>query len=401
MENEKNKTGIQSKPNVLIVDDKPDNLELAQEILEDEGICITIATNGRKAIEITKNEYPDLILLDIAMPEIDGYETCRILKEDKNTSHIPVIFVSARNDSMDVLKGFESGAVDYVHKPFNALELLSRVKTHLDLKLSKEKLLDMNNILEHKVAERTKELKIANEELQEANEKLEHLDTAKSDFLSLISHELRTPLNGIIGYTSLLKKTAKDDKEQKAFLSSLNKLIDSLVKISENSLLFTELRASNYVSKLKPVLIEEATEKALDTFKHQIDEKDITYQNLTVNSNISILSDQYLLINCLEILLDNAVKFSPHEGLITLKATYDDEVTTLEIKDEGPGFTQKALDNVFQVFERDNFQNAYTGFGLGMATAKLIMDALKGKIKIQNDENGGAVVALTFKSLVR
>jgi len=132
MNNNKEKQEI---PLVLIVDDVPKNIQLLGNILNNEGYDIIIAENGKEALERISDVLPDIILLDIMMPEMDGYETCKILKENDRTRDIPVIFLTAKTEMEDIVKGFNAGSVDYVTKPFNSTELMARVKTHIKLKI--------------------------------------------------------------------------------------------------------------------------------------------------------------------------------------------------------------------------------------------------------------------------
>jgi two-component system, sensor histidine kinase and response regulator len=384
---------VPEQKHILLVEDNKDNIELALEILTEEGYRVGVARNGLEALEyIEKNQKPDLILLDIAMPEMDGFQTCIQLKGNENTSDIPIIYLSALNESASIVKGFELGAVDYVLKPFSFYELLSRVRTHIELKESREKLLSVNNYLEKVVEERT-------HELRHAYERLEHLDKAKTEFLSLISHELRTPLNGIIGYFSLFKEmvdqpAAIDDQ----FKNSVDDLIKKLLRFSDLSILFTELRSSYYASKNEDVVINASIESVMEPLKPLADAKKLDVVN-TIEDGEILIADRYLFNNCLDIVLDNAIKFSPERGEVKISCFYADGFKTMVITDDGPGFTDKARNYLFDLFETDNFSNAYSGFGLGMATLKLIMDTFEGRVEIGNKSEKGAIIKLSFKSI--
>ncbi|MCP4726748.1 MAG: response regulator [bacterium] len=150
------------KADILIVDDTPENLQLLNGLLKKEGYKVRLLPNGKMAINAVNNEPPVLILLDINMPEMDGYEVCKILKSSPKTRDVPIIFLTAKTEMEDLIKGFKLGAVDYITKPFNQEELLARVKTHTQLTLSREKIVDLNDKLQE-----------ANQELTEWNEKLE------------------------------------------------------------------------------------------------------------------------------------------------------------------------------------------------------------------------------------
>jgi len=376
---------------ILLIEDNLDNIELATEILSQEGYFVGIAKNGIEALEyIEKKDLPDLFLLDIAMPEMDGFQTCMRLKDDKRTADIPIIFLSALNDTANIVKGFELGAVDYVFKPFNFYELLSRVKTHIELKENRTKLKSVNQYLEKVVDERT-------QELRHAYDRLEHLDKAKTEFLSLISHELRTPLNGIIGYFSLLNESDADTAIiDDSFKDSVDELIKKLLRFSDLSILFTELRSSYYDSKSQEIVIIEIIEKIVEQHQQAISAKRL-YLNVSFDQNIKLIADSYLFNNCMEIVIDNATKFSPENGEIKIDIEEDDEYLTMIVTDDGPGFTDKARNYLFELFETDNFSNTYSGFGLGMATVKLIMDTLEGKVDIKNNNGKGAAIKMSFK----
>ena len=147
-----------SKQNdILIVDDMPDNLSLLMQMLTEHGYRVRPVLNGKLALQVVQNSLPDLILLDILMPGIDGYEVCRRLKAEEHTRDIPIIFISALDDTMDKVKAFELGGVDYITKPFQEKEVLARVKTHLDLRQAKEEIRRMNATLEKRVIERTRQ----------------------------------------------------------------------------------------------------------------------------------------------------------------------------------------------------------------------------------------------------
>ena len=179
-------------PVILIVDDNPQNLQVLGKQLQGENYEIEFAINGPAALDWLSIKKFDLILLDINMPGMSGFDVCREIRLHSEMNNIPIIFLSADTDRDSILRGFELGAQDYITKPFDSRELIVRVKTHLALKNSLEKLEQLNITLEEKVLERTIQLKEANEKLEKFNLKLLDLDKAKSEFLGLISHEIRT-----------------------------------------------------------------------------------------------------------------------------------------------------------------------------------------------------------------
>jgi two-component system sensor histidine kinase/response regulator len=388
------------KSEVLIVDDIPSNLNFLSEVLHLEGIGVLLATSGADAIEIARYKHPDLILLDIAMPLMDGYEVCARLKADPSIQDIPVIYLTARTEPEDILKGFETGAVDYILKPFNATELIARVRTHLELRAKTEALKTINVHLEEEVRQRTAEITEANRNLTETNRKLaiayedlSNLDKAKDEFIRHINHELRTPLQGIHGFTLILEDIV-ESPEQKEYLQAINSLVKRLVKLSEISLLFTEIKAKNYKITLKPLSLKHSISQILEIFRN--DRERITVLHSVPEDNFFIKADQRLMNTCLELVIDNALKYTPEDGKVIIRTFHEDCLAGVEIMDEGPGFTSKALENLYELFSADNLRYHSHGFGVGLATAKVILDTLSGKLDISNLPDRGAAVRMVF-----
>ncbi len=390
------------KSEVLIVDDIPSNLNFLSEVLHLEGIGVMLATSGADALQIAHYKHPDLILLDIAMPVMDGYEVCARLKADPATKDIPVIYLTARTEPEDILKGFETGAVDYILKPFNATELIARVKTHLELKAKTEALQSINQKLEEQVKQRTAEISEANRNLRDTNRKLEqayqdlsNLDKAKDEFIRHINHELRTPLQGIHGFTLILEDIV-ESPEQKEYLQAINSLVKRLVKLSEISLLFTEIKAKNYKIILKPVSLKHSVSQILELFRKESERIIVMHTNQ--DEGLFIKADQRLMNTCLELVVDNALKYTPEDGKVIIRTFYEDSFAGVEILDEGPGFTAKALESLYELFTADNLRYHSHGFGVGLATAKVILDTLSAKLEISNLPDKGAAVKMVFSN---
>ncbi len=388
------------KNQILIVDDIPSNLNFLSEVLYDEGIGIMLATNGQDALEIARQQIPDLILLDVAMPVMDGYEVCARLKEDPVTKDIAVIYLTARTEPEDILKGFETGAVDYILKPFNGSELIARVKTHLELKEKTEALKAINLSLEEEVRQRTAELTLSNASLKETNKKLEQayddlsrLDQAKDEFIRHINHELRTPLQGIHGFTLILEEIVTSP-EQKEYIQAINSLVKRLVKLSEISLVFTEIKANNYKISLGPVSLKKTIELSLESFRAYDDR--IVIQGDLEKNDLIVQADQKLLVICLDQIIDNALKYSHESEKVFIKTNRYEGRIVIEITDGGPGFSAKALENLFELFSADNLKYRSYGFGIGLATVKIILDTMHASLDIDNLPGKGALVRIGF-----
>lgn len=389
------------KPQVLIVDDIPSNLNFLSEVLYVEGIGVLLATGGTDALEIARYKLPDLILLDIAMPVMDGYEVCASLKADPATRDIPVIYLTARTEPEDILKGFQSGAVDYILKPFNATELIARVRTHLQLKNITAELKSVNSRLEEEVYLRTAEIVRTNDELTNANRKLgkayedlSNLDKAKDEFIRHINHELRTPLQGIHGFTLILEDIV-ESPEQKEYIQAINSLVKRLVKLSEISLLFTEIKAKNYNITFKPLLLKNSVAQVLESFRNE--QPRIIVNHEETDQNILVQSDQRLLNTCLELVIDNALKYTSETGRVAIRIFHNDDHSGIEVSDNGPGFSAKAMESLYDLFTADNLRYHSHGFGIGLATVKIILDTLSAKLEINNLPEGGAMVRMMFE----
>ena len=259
MENSDRQDTRQPKGVILITDDNPNNIRILYGMLEEEGYSVRVTLDGNQALESIAADKPDLLLLDINMPGMNGYEVCRILKASEETAHIPVIFISALDSPIDKVTAFSCGGVDYITKPFQINEVMARVATHLRLyRLQME--------LEELVAERTLELQKTLTQLEIAHKRLELLNQTKSEFLSMISHEMRTPLNGILGLTDLVMDECVDGETineikpmyAQAKKRMLNLLTDSMnldrLEITGSEIVCSRIPASELINSFRDEL---------------------------------------------------------------------------------------------------------------------------------------------------
>lgn len=381
---------------ILIVDDNPQNLQVLGKILLENKYKIEFSTSGEAALKWLKTRKFDLILLDINMPGMNGFEVCSEIRATPELNNVPVIFLSADSDRDSILKGFELGAQDYVTKPFDSRELLVRVRTHLKLKDSLEELEKFNRLLEEKVIERTSQLKESNENLEKSNIKLLNLDKVKTDFLNLISHEIRTPLNGILGPLELLKGPLYT-REISDLIEMLNTSVKRLEKFSLDALMITKLKTRPGELKKEMVnlsnLINEAINEEKDSFlsgRIKI-EKNIT----TITDFIS--GEPGLIKKCISNILNNAIRFSPDDGTILINAYTENQTVICEISDRGKGFAVEDFEKVFELFTTDN-EYKDNSLGIGLPVSRMIMEEHGGSITIGNNPDGGAYVRLIFQN---
>ena len=234
---------------ILIVDDNFTNLEVLSETLTRSGFQVSVAIDGESAIDQVKYHPPSLILLDIMMPGIDGFETCVRLKRDPISKNIPVIFMTALSNTETKVKGFSLGAVDYITKPFQREEVLVRVQVQLKLQNLSKTLEDQNQLLRHEIQQREHAeilLKAAKEEADKANQ-------AKSEFLANMSHEVRTPLNGILGYAQILQTSKNFNEKERKGLNIIHQcgthlltLINDVLDLSKIEARKMELYATSF-----------------------------------------------------------------------------------------------------------------------------------------------------------
>jgi len=236
---------------ILLVDDTQANLDILCQVLEPEGYSISMAPNGEVALRIVERVMPDLILLDVMMPGIDGFEVCRRLKADEKTQEIPVIFITAEADTTRVVTGFDVGGVDYILKPFREEEVVVRVETHL------------------KINHLTRELAQKNDELSEANAHIREATERKSRFLASMAHELRTPLTAIMGYVdNMLEGIGGELSErQQHVLGRVGENSDHLLNLVNDLLDLSKIEAGRMELNLVPVNLTELIDSCADTVR--------------------------------------------------------------------------------------------------------------------------------------
>src|SRR5271163_3413950 len=242
---------------IMIVDDNPANLKLLEDMLEQQGHEVRSFPLGRLALAAAKDHSPDLMLLDVNMPEMNGYEVCERLKATPELFDIPVIFLSALNETQDKVKAFRSGAVDYISKPFQFEEVHARVETHLSLHALQRELKAQNERLERTVAARTREL-------SDANHRLTILDTSKNDFLNLISHEFRTPLNGLLGVGEIILDNMPATEENIKLQALFERSRQRILAILGDAMLLTEIDVNGERFRSARVSFDEALKSALE-----------------------------------------------------------------------------------------------------------------------------------------
>jgi two-component system, sensor histidine kinase and response regulator len=380
---------------VLAVDDNPKNIQVIGSILMEANYEVGFAMDGKQALELlAESKDYDLVLLDVNMPVMNGFEACKAMRRNEFLREIPVIFLTAMNEPENILTGFDVGGQDYVSKPFNSKELLSRVKTHLDLKRSKDQLKMVNQWLEIKVKERTQELQKANEELEIANNELIYLDKAKGDFLEKLSHEIRAPLAGIMGFISVLQNDM-NPTELLELLKYLDVSAARLERFTTISMLITELRTKTTSISREDVKVDDMLEFIKQRQADQIQLRNMSIVVDGAIDTITINGERNLLEICFESLLDNALKYSPSGSKLTIGIKYHAGQVICSFIDQGRKFNPETLTKIYELLSQMD-KHFEDNEALDLALVNLIMNAHQGKMEVTNNDDGGATIRLFF-----
>jgi signal transduction histidine kinase len=364
-----------AKPTILVVDDTPDNLILMSSLLNGD-YQVKIANGGAKALKIAASDSPpDLILLDIMMPEMDGYEVCRQLKLNPRTMHIPVIFLTAKSEVEDEKKGLELGAIDYITKPISPPIVLARVKNHLALQ------------------EIYKALKIATLIAEKAN-------LAKSEFLSSMSHELRSPLNAILGFSQLLESGSPTPTQHEYLahilqagwhlLTLINEILD-LAKIENR-----QVSLSQETVSLAEVMLE-----CQAIIQQQAQQRNVTLSFPLFSIPLYVRSDRTRLKQILINLLSNAVKYNTRSGTVKVSCNVSTlGRTRVSIADNGAGLKPEQLAQLFQPFNRLGQETgSVEGTGIGLVVTKRLVELMEGVIGVESIVGKGSVFWFELNSV--
>lgn len=364
------------KPNILAVDDNRDNLMLIELMLAELDINLVLASSGEKALEHVLNQEFAVILLDVQMPEMDGFEVAKHLQSNKRTKAIPIIFVTANvGDESFMIKGYESGAVDFLPKPVNDVILLSKVKIFMQLYLQKRDLIELKK------------------QADKANE-------AKSTFLSTMSHEIRTPLNGVIGVSELLQESELND-EQQQLTSMIHSSGESLLELINDVLDLSKIEAGQLEFESIHFDLRTTIDKAIDTVAIKAQEKNLELP-VIYSHDIpeGVIGDPTRLRQIIVNLINNAIKFTKN-GEVTLKLTIvpntDPENLAqkwvlFEVIDTGIGIPEDRLNRLFKSFSQvsDSTAREYGGTGLGLSISKQLVEGMKGNIGVNSVEGEGS-----------
>ncbi len=373
---------------ILVVDDTHENLRLLSQILSEDGYHVRPVSNGSRALSAANAKPPDLVLLDIMMPDMDGYAVCRHLKANTSTRDIPVIFISALNDVVDKVKGFRLGAVDYITKPFEAEDVLSRVKTHVGLRLMQRQLSEQNRQLQQEIAER----KRAEAALQEAN-------ATKNTFFSILAHDLRSPFSSVLGSIeiALTYFDQLTPEELQQHIVRIKKSAEVFYALLENLLTWARIQRGRMEYQPENIPLHDLVEHLLDLFASPAEQKKLVLER-DVPHSLSVYADINMLNTILRNLVSNALKFTPERGRINLTAMVRDGVVEIVIADTGIGITDVELADLLRIDRKTTTlgTGGEHGTGLGLPLCQDLAKMNHGHIHLESTPGQGTTITVSM-----
>ncbi|HJX63134.1 MAG TPA: hybrid sensor histidine kinase/response regulator [Polyangia bacterium] len=360
-------TTRQGVASILIVDDNPVNLQVLTSMLKQSGWRPRPVTSGQLGLQAARNEPPDLVLLDVNMPEMNGYEVCEQLKADTRLASIPVIFVSALGETMDKVRGFTVGGVDYITKPFQLDEVKARVTTHLELRRQRR-------------------------ELQASYDKLREGERLRDSLVHMIVHDLRSPLTAISAYLQLFGQEAKEKlgAETQEDIASAMHATRNMVRMINEILDVSKMEAQMMKLDLRECDLVQVVEQILDDLKSLVGARHLAFERPAAPARV--LADQEIVSRIVQNFLANALRFAPADGEIRVGIVAETEHVRIFVADTGPGIPPDFRESIFDKFvQLDGSalpRNRSTG--LGLAFCKMAVEAHGGRIGVDSEMGKGS-----------
>lgn len=347
---------------ILIVDDVLPNIQIAAAILQMDGYTVETAESGPEALKHIRAFPVDLILLDIMMPDMDGFEVARTIKGMEKFADVPIIYLTARNDEESITKGFEIGAVDYITKPFRGAELRMRVRNHLKLRFIQRR-------------------------LQEAN-------ASKDKFFSIIAHDLRSPFTALVGMSQYLATGIDqlDAETAKEFLEGMHKSSKNAFNLLENLLEWARIQTARMPIEPQEIDIAEIVRENLALFDVNINNKRLHIENNLQPAEIAY-ADENSINAVVRNLLSNAIKFTPEEGKISLHSNRTEHEVIITVQDSGEGIEPDVLPTLFRIDVRQTHTGTKQekGSGLGLVLCREFIEKNGGQISVESEPGQGTL----------
>lgn len=366
----------QTRPfKVLLIDDDESIVKTIEKILVNKNYIIYSSLSGQDALTHISNIIPDIILLDILMPKMDGYEVCKAIKQDSRFENVPVIFITESNDPDNIIKAFESGGVDYILKPFNHKALLARLDTHLQLKVSQETLKELNKV--------------------------------KLKFFSIMTRDIKDHLIGVKGIADFLVQDLEQDCESNTEGIKMAKILQDdskrLYELLENLIEWASIEIGQMTFNPKEISIKEFIAEKIQLLQFYATDKKLIV-NLDCEDDIILKTDPEALKTIFLKILSNAIKYNNPKGTIDIKIIRKKNKCVFSIIDTGIGMDADVINNIFRL-DTPHPKTIGTaeekGAGLGLIICKSIIDKLNGKILIESKKFRGANVTFEIPDFVK
>lgn len=358
---------MNTKPSILVVDDNQENLKVVSSFLK-EHYKIALALNGSTALKILEQIPVDLILLDIMMPEMDGYEACSSIKSIPAYKQIPIIFLSAKDNKEDIVQGFKLGAVDYVTKPFNREELLMRVSNHIDLYFSHQKLIELNR--------------------------------NRDKLYSIIAHDIRSPFAGIMQMIEAVSHGYVKPGTNEFFelMDILKKRSHETHNLLNNLLQWANVNTENFKLHIMPTNMFRIITECIALQLGNAADKSITIENM-LSENCTAFCDEVTIHTVFRNILSNAIKFTPKGGSVTISEEQNKKELYIKVQDTGVGMDKKTVDSIFTKNDiiSSKGTNNESGSGFGLVMVKDFIARNQGSIAVTSIPKQGTTITVMLQ----
>jgi len=368
--------------NILVVDDHEKNRQLAEAQLVTAGYSVTLAEDGGRALERFGQRVPDLVLLDVMMPKLDGFQTCQRMRALRGGADVPIVFITALSDLASYEQALASGADDFLTKPVNRTELLMRVRSLLRIKRLND------------------ELKKGSDVIRSQRDALVVAQGQKEELMALVVHDLKNPLTPMLGNVQFLERTPQLGPDQREALRDIGQAAVSMHRMVLNLLDISKSEDGTLAPRLAPLEVGALFEELRSTFGRSAAARNVTIEAAGPLEKIVMQADADLFRRLLENLLDNAIRHSPSGGTVRLEGVVEGGRTELGVRDQGPGVPEEHRARVFEkYFQIDRGAASVAtraGRGLGLAFCRLAAEAHGGRIWVEESPPRGSVFRVSL-----
>lgn len=359
---------------ILIVDDVVSNVLLLKILLTNEKFQVCTASNGNMCIEMAKSEHPDLILLDVMMPDLNGFDTAVILKKDPETQEIPIIFLTALNNPSDLVKGFQVGANDFLTKPFNKEELVMRVMHQIQLVAAKRIIVRQNEELKRTISNRDK-------------------------MYSVIAHDLRSPMASIRMVLNLAVNVVSKDivgEEIFGLLDKANRESEETHDLLDNLLKWTKSQTGRLTVVYQDLDLDDIVPGVVDIFKMIAEMKKIDLKYIPADEKLTVRADNDMIKTIIRNFLSNAVKFTPEGKAVEVFYKREGDFARICVRDHGVGIEPERVDTIFRTGETTYGTGGEEGSGLGLQLCQDFARKNGGDAQVESTLGEGSTFSFTI-----